>query len=500
MTQAVPIKLHVSNALRLMGQLYRSPADALKEYVSNAVDRWRELRAANRGPKSCAVDVEVRKTNVAIHCNTAGMSELEFRTVLGRVADSRKKETDVSQIGRLGIGLWGFLQLGTSLHGLQPRRIERGHPARASAREPGPRRVRPGLEAGVARRAGISRRHRRAPVRSDSRPQRARARQAPQAPRREVRETAPRRVARHHASGTRRPRRSPCGLPRSLFRASERATATGGCRKAPPRDARRALLRSSGNGKVAIRHAGVVVVESIADINAYGLESSVYGSGYVSGAVDAEFLLPLPARTMFEENDDWFDLMTELDRLRPSIEAEVEALRHEDTARQLTVVHETAMRLARDILDLPDFRDLALPGGMARSKIGAPARRRRTRGGGTRRARRSPRRPDRPAARPRRRASPRPAARSRRRPRSSRLAHQRRRDPVQGRRARSQPLRRRRRPGEHAESRLRPGDGGERRRAASPTSRCSSARRSSRSTAATASTTLSTASSRSSSR
>src|SRR5204863_8686082 len=117
----------------------------------------------------------------------------------------------------------------------------------------------------------------------------------------------------------------------------------------------------SGSGRVAIRHAGVVVVESIADITAYGLESSVYGSGFVSGAVDAEFLLPLPARTMFEENDDWFDLMTELDRLRPSIEAEVEALRHEDTARQLTAVHETAMRLARDILDLPDFRDLALP-------------------------------------------------------------------------------------------------------------------------------------------
>src|SRR5688572_20926029 len=110
MAQAIPIKLHVSNALRLMGQLYRSPADALKEYVSNAVDRWRELRAVNRGPAVCEVAVDVRKTNVSVLCNTTGMSELEFRTALGRVADSQKKGAEIAQIGRLGIGLWGFLQ------------------------------------------------------------------------------------------------------------------------------------------------------------------------------------------------------------------------------------------------------------------------------------------------------------------------------------------------------------------------------------------------------
>lgn len=373
MAQAIPIKLHVSNALRLMGQLYRSPADALKEYVSNAVDRWRELRAKDRGPKSCAVDVEVRKTTVSILCNTAGMSEHEFRTTLGRVADSRKKDADVSQIGRLGIGLWGFLQVGTSCavfsrDDASPETLrvrlregqDHGDFDRASKQDS---LEAPGFKVVVSG------------LRFD--PTRARSALAPD----KLQKLLAEKFDKYLRDGSlvitlRYPKAPPIAVRPPEIALPRIGTAyrdwwLPGKR---PREIHLELyFDPAGRGKVAIRHAGVVVVENVADISAYGLESSVYGSGYVSGAVDAEFLAPLPARTMFEENEDWFDLMAELDRLRPSLEAEVEALRREDHSRQLTAVHHTALELARDILDLPDFRDLALPGGLARRQRPAPA-------------------------------------------------------------------------------------------------------------------------------
>lgn len=366
MSQAIPIKLHVSNALRLMGQLYRSPADALKEYVSNAVDRWRELRAASRGPAVCSVEIDIRKSTVTIDCNTAGMSEHEFRTALGRVADSRKKDADVSQIGRLGIGLWGFLQIGTactvfSRDDASPETLrvrlregqDHGEFDRASKQDSLP-------AAGF--RVVVS------GLRFD--PTRARTALAPDKLQKLLAEKFDKFLRDGSLAITLRyPKVSPLAV-----KAPEIALPRVGMGyrdwwipgKRPREMHVDFFFDPSGAGRVAIRHAGVIVVEDLSDISAFGLEESIFGSGYVTGSVDAEFLAPLPARTMFEENDDWFDLMTELDRLRPSIEAEVEALRHEDRTRQLTAIHKSALELARDILDLPDFRDLALPGGLAR--------------------------------------------------------------------------------------------------------------------------------------
>ncbi len=74
-----------------------------------------------------------------------------------------------------------------------------------------------------------------------------------------------------------------------------------------------------GKGVVGIRHNGVVIVDNIKNLDAYGLEESVYADGYIRGFIDADFLSPLPARTGFEENADWMNFLEELDKLRPSI-------------------------------------------------------------------------------------------------------------------------------------------------------------------------------------
>lgn len=60
-----------------------------------------------------------------------------------------------------------------------------------------------------------------------------------------------------------------------------------------------------------------------------------------------------------------------LDRYLPTLEAELETHLASHRARQASEIQERALRLARDILDLDEFRDLALPGGLA--KRGRPA-------------------------------------------------------------------------------------------------------------------------------
>jgi len=124
----------------------------------------------------------------------------------------------------------------------------------------------------------------------------------------------------------------------------------------------------SGKGTVSIRHMGVTVVEDIKTLSAYGLEESVYASGSVKGFIDADFLEPLPARTGFEESGDWIAFLDTLDKRRPQIEAEVELLREQEREKALSEIQRAAIRLAREILDSEEFRDLELPGGTARKK------------------------------------------------------------------------------------------------------------------------------------
>jgi hypothetical protein len=130
---------------------------------------------------------------------------------------------------------------------------------------------------------------------------------------------------------------------------------------------------ASGKGRVAIRHRGVTVVEDLAAVNSYGLEQSSYCGGFVRGHIDADFLTPLPARTSFEQDDEWIGLLDALDRHRSTLDAELEGHLAEHRAKQASDIERRALRIARDILDLEEFRDLALPGGLAKRGRPAPA-------------------------------------------------------------------------------------------------------------------------------
>jgi len=125
---------------------------------------------------------------------------------------------------------------------------------------------------------------------------------------------------------------------------------------------------SRGAGKVSIRNAGVVVVDSISSIEGEGLESSVFAGGYVTGFIDADFLMPSPARAGFELNEDWDGLVKCLKRMEPSVEAEVNQHRTEEEDAKLTSLAREAVTLAREILEQEEYSDLLLLGGQVRAR------------------------------------------------------------------------------------------------------------------------------------
>ncbi len=124
----------------------------------------------------------------------------------------------------------------------------------------------------------------------------------------------------------------------------------------------------SGKGSVGIRHVGVVIVDDLKQLSAYGLEDSIYAGGYVRGFIDADFLSPLPARTGFEENREWISFLDLLDKQRPQVEAEVEELKEREREKTLSEIQRNAIELAKEILNLAEFKDLELPGGLTRAR------------------------------------------------------------------------------------------------------------------------------------
>lgn len=130
---------------------------------------------------------------------------------------------------------------------------------------------------------------------------------------------------------------------------------------------------SSGKSHVSIRHTGVTIIEDLKSYPAFA-EENVYTTGFLKGYIDADFLKPLPARNNFDENQDWLGFLAELDRMRPPLEAGIEALRQEEEEKRLTEIQRRAVEIAREILDQDQFRDLELLTGLRkpRSPISHP--------------------------------------------------------------------------------------------------------------------------------
>lgn len=369
MAQRIPIQLHVANALQWLGTLYRSPADALKEHVSNAIDEHVKARATGEVVQHCDVVFTLDRRHVTVEY-PYGMTRTEFETALQRVANSAKRVGTERTIGRLGIGIFSFQQIGRkctfysrktalseTLRGVLREGDDEASIEAAPARE---RLDAPGLRVVIS------------DLKFD--PTRAREPLAPDALRRYLAEKFDAylregwlRIAIRSGVASFQVLPAPITLPR-LLRDLPHVKVGGDQTRLAHLEL---YFDPSGRGRFAVRHRGVTVVDNIGTAAAYGLEDTAWGQGFVRGTIDADFLTPLPARSGVEENDAWIALLDTLDRYLPTLETELQQHQASHRARQASEIEERAMRLARDILDLDEFRDLTLPGGLA--KRGRPA-------------------------------------------------------------------------------------------------------------------------------
>ena len=371
MAQRIPIQLHVANALQWLGTLYRNPADALKEHVSNAIDEHVKARLTGAAHDRCDVTFTLDRRHVTIEY-PYGMSRAEMESALQRVADSAKRASGARTIGRLGIGIFSFQQVGRRCT-FYTRKTTLAETLRVVLKEGSDV---ASLETALAREA-LARPGLRVVI-SDLKfdPTRSRGPLAPDTLRRYLAEKFESYLREgwltiEIRTGVGRFAVTPSRirLPRLMADIRELAL---------PRDADKKVrlelyFDPSGRGRVAMRHHGVTVVEDLAGLTAYGLEESAWALGFVRGVLDADFLSPLPARSGFEENRDWVSLLDLLDRYLPTLEAELEAHLAAHREQQATEIGDRALRLARDILDLDEFRDLALPGGLTKRGRPKPA-------------------------------------------------------------------------------------------------------------------------------
>lgn len=358
----VPIRLHTANALRWLGSLYRNPADAIKEHVSNAIDEHLKARRYDKARSVCPVLFTLEKNKVTIEY-PYGMSKEEFESVLERVADSAKKDLDFKQIGQLGIGMFSFLQFGkkcvlfsrkesetikvTLRDGQEDAEFETAK-KRESLANPGIKIVISDLLFDPTKSRG--------PL-SYPKLKRVFAEKFDLY----LRDGSLEIIIRSKGSTyTVQP------LKIDLPRVGEDYKNVPLARDPGKKLSLELYFDPSGKGKVSIRHMGVVIVDDIKSLSAYGLEESIYANGDLKGVIDADFLTPLPARTGFEENEDWINMLDGLDGLLPSIEAEVENLKQEEAEKKLTEIQRKAIELAREILNTEEFKDLELLEGLGR--------------------------------------------------------------------------------------------------------------------------------------
>ncbi len=364
MALRIPIKLNVANALQWLGTLYRNPADALKEHVSNAIDEHLKAQLDATAHDQCLVTFTLERRRVVV-AYPYGMSRKEFEAALQRVADSAKQAGGVRAIGRLGIGIFGFQQVGRKCT-FYTRKSVATQTLRVILKEGSD-------EASIETALARDRLHEPGlrVVISDLKfdPTRSRGPLAPESLRRylaEKFETYLREgwLAIEIAAGVGRWEVVPprVRLPRLLADLSRLSLPGDGAKQL----GLELYFDPSGKGRVAIRHLGVTVVDDLSGLVAYGLEDSVYAQGMVRGFIDADFLIPLPSRSGFEENRVWIDFLDLLDRYRSTTESEVAEHLAAHRTKQAADIEQRAMRIARDILDLDEFRDLALPGGLAK--------------------------------------------------------------------------------------------------------------------------------------
>jgi hypothetical protein len=355
MSRRVPIRLHTANALSLLGRLYRNPADAIKEHVSNAIDEHRKIGSV---PSPCRVVYVLDKDRITIEY-PYGMNKDEFEDRLGRVANSLKKEIDVTQVGELGIGIFSFLQIAKKCVFLTRKSLIEGtlkvtlkegsDDAEFESVQKKEELPQPGIKITMSQLLFDPTKP-RGPL-SPEKLQKVFSEKFDYYLRN--RTLAIKLISKGHSYDV-EPQK--IELPK-LAATFKDLHLSSDFKKKFSLDL---YFDPSGKGRVCIRHKGVAVIEDIKHHQAYGLEESVFAEGYVRGSIDADFLKPLPARSGFEENEDWISLLDELYRLTEFVEAEVDHLKQQEMEKKLTAIQKKALELASEILNMDEFKDLEL--------------------------------------------------------------------------------------------------------------------------------------------
>ncbi|HPT65009.1 ATP-binding protein [Acetomicrobium sp.] len=360
----VPIKLHTANALKWLGSLYRNPAEAIKEHISNAIDEHLKAKDMGEAFSVCEVTYLLEKDRIIIEY-PYGMSKEEFEKALQRVADSAKKNMGSKQIGQLGIGMFSFIQIGKKCT-FYSKKNDSTETIKVTLRD--------GSDEAEFETAGKREGLQEPGIKiiiSDLLfdPTKSRGPLSPE----KLQKVFAEKFDPFLRDGSLKIKIFTKGKFYSVEPLKIELPRIGEAYKNWPLAGDQTKSFSlelyfdpSTCGIVSIRHKGVTIVDDIKILSAYGLEESIYANGDIRGFIDADFLKPLPARTGFEENEDWISLLDELDRLRSSIEAEVENLRQEETKRRLTEIQRNAIELAREILNTEEFKDLELLEGFGR--------------------------------------------------------------------------------------------------------------------------------------
>jgi len=354
----------LATVLKLLGSLYRSPADAIKEHVSNAIDEHLKAKSTGKGLSFCQLTFTLEKDKVTIEY-PYGMSKNEFEQALQRVGDSGKKALDIKQIGQLGIGMFSFFQIGKKCvffskkdKGTETVKVILREGSDDAEFETAIKRESlssPGIKIIISELLFDPTKP-RGPLSSEKLQKLFAEKFNPY-----LKDKSLEIIIRSKGSSyTVKP------LKIDLPRIGEIYENWPLARDQTKKFSLELYFDPSGKGTVSIRHMGVTIVDDIKTLSAYGLEESVYASGDVKGFIDADFLKPLPARTGFEENEDWGSLLDELSRLYQSIETEVENLKQVEAEKKLTEIQRKAIELARDILNTEEFKDLELLEGLGR--------------------------------------------------------------------------------------------------------------------------------------
>lgn len=374
MTEKAKIKANLANMLTYIGQLYRNPRDALKEYVSNDIDRYVELR--NQGQAlngKCRVQLLLNPHTVIIRSHSqAGQDKTGLKNMMERVADSMKIGMGVPQIGRLAIGIFAFNQFASKVTFLSKPSVDQPTWKLTLVRnsdeyelEESLKRERlsePGMDVIIS---GLF-----------FDPTRLRSSLSPNLLSKYLSEwydfyiregTLDLRIV---AKGQEY-EVEPLTIDLPEVGVAFRMVLLKGNQSNVIKT--KLWFDPSGTARVAIRNAGVPIVEDMRRLDEIklGFQQTVYASGFLSGVIDTDFLKPLPARTGFEINEDFKNMLDWFEQIEPSLKSEVDEHRLELELKHLENIKDKAKKIAMEILDLEPFQQLELLGGMKRSRQAA---------------------------------------------------------------------------------------------------------------------------------